>query len=129
MDATVVGMLIGGFFRLAPEGLKYVDRHLDRRHELSMQDKAIEFAKVNEHRPDMMPELRIDMGELTRSVDKQFKAEGKWSPYVRPAVTYGLMVLYTVPLLMQWRVYSTEADLPLLAGVLNFWFLDRAMKR
>lgn len=129
MDATVIGMLIGGLFRLAPEGMKYFDRHLDRRHELSMQDKQIEFAKINEHRPEMMPELRIDMDMLSRSVDKQFKLEGKWSPYVRPFVTYALLAIYVVPLALQWRSYSEQADLPMLAGILNFWFMDRVVKR
>lgn len=129
MDATVIGMLIGGLFRLAPEGMKYFDRHLDRRHELAMQDKQIEFAKINEHRPDMMPELRIDMDTLARSVNQQMKAESKWSPYVRPVTTYVLLAVYILPLLLQWRSYSEQADLPMLAGVLNFWYLDRMMKK
>ena len=129
MDATVIGMLIGGLFRLAPEGFKYLDKELERRQELSMQKVQLEFTKANEHRPEMMPELRIDMDALSRTVEKQYKQESKWSPYVRPIVTYALLAIYILPLALQWRTYSEQADLPMLAGVLNFWYMDRVIKR
>ena len=46
MIETLLGGLLGGAFRLAPEFLKWLDRKGERGHELAMQDKALEFEKV-----------------------------------------------------------------------------------
>jgi hypothetical protein len=43
MIETLLGGLLGGAFRLAPEILKWLDRQGERGHELAMQDKALEF--------------------------------------------------------------------------------------
>ena len=46
MIETLLGGLLGGAFRLAPEILKWFDRRGERGHELAMQDKALEFEKI-----------------------------------------------------------------------------------
>ena len=46
MIETLLGGLLGGAFRLAPEVLKWFDRQGERGHELAMQDKALEFEKL-----------------------------------------------------------------------------------
>ncbi len=46
MIETLLGGLLGGAFRLAPEILKWMDRKGERSHELAMQDKALEFEKL-----------------------------------------------------------------------------------
>ena len=46
MIETLLGGLLGGAFRLAPEILKWMDRNGERSHELAMQDKALEFEKL-----------------------------------------------------------------------------------
>lgn len=46
MIETLLGGLLGGAFRLAPEILKWLDRQGERGHELAMQDKALEFEKL-----------------------------------------------------------------------------------
>lgn len=46
MIETLLGGLLGGAFRLAPELLKWLDRQGERGHELAMQDKALEFEKL-----------------------------------------------------------------------------------
>lgn len=46
MIETLLGGLLGGAFRLAPEILKGLDRQGERGHELAMQDKALEFEKL-----------------------------------------------------------------------------------
>jgi hypothetical protein len=46
MIETLLGGLLGGAFRLAPEFLKWLDRKGERGHELAMQDKALEFEKI-----------------------------------------------------------------------------------
>ena len=48
MIETLLGGLLGGAFRLAPEILKGLDRQGERGHELAMQDKALELAEDKE---------------------------------------------------------------------------------
>ena len=47
MIETLLGGVLGGLFRLTPELLKWLDRTGERRHELAMQDKALEFEKLH----------------------------------------------------------------------------------
>ena len=46
MIETLLGGLLGGAFRLAPEILKWLDRKGERGHELALQEKALEFEKL-----------------------------------------------------------------------------------
>jgi len=46
MIETLLGGLLGGVFRLAPEVLRWFDRKAERDHELAMQDKALDFEKL-----------------------------------------------------------------------------------
>ena len=46
MIETLLGGLLGGAFRLAPEILKWLDRKDERKHELSMFDKQLEADKL-----------------------------------------------------------------------------------
>ena len=46
MIETVLGSLVGGAFRLVPEVLRWFDRKDERKHELKMQDKQLEFQKL-----------------------------------------------------------------------------------
>jgi len=46
MIETLLGGLMGGVFRIAPEILKWMDRKGEREHELKMVNAEMEFAKV-----------------------------------------------------------------------------------
>ena len=155
MIETLLGGLLGGAFRLAPEFLKWLDRNGERSHELSMQDKALEFEKLRGAQR---------MGEIGASADATWntgaiealrdavRGQGEktgvaWadalSSSVRPVITYWFMALYCAAktaafvaavtagagwgaaILHAW----TEADQALWAGVLNFWFLGRVFDR
>jgi hypothetical protein len=155
MIETLLGGLLGGAFRLAPEILKWLDRNGERSHELSMQDKALEFEKLRGAQR---------MGEIGASADAAWntgaiealrdavRGQGEktgvaWadalSSSVRPVITYWFMALYCAAktaafvaaetagagwgaaILHAW----TEADQALWAGVLNFWFLGRVFDR
>ena len=155
MIETLLGGLLGGAFRLAPEILKWMDRNGERSHELSMQDKALEFEKLRGAQR---------MGEIGASADAAWntgaiealrdavRGQGEktgvaWadalSSSVRPMITYWFMALYCAAktaafvaavtagadwgaaILHAW----TEADQALWAGVLNFWFLGRVFDR
>ena len=155
MIETLLGGLLGGAFRLAPELLKWLDRKSERGHELSMQDKALEFEKLrgaqrmNEIGAGADAAWNVGAIETLReAVRTQGEKTGvRWadalSSSVRPVITYWFMALYcaaktaafvaaieggadwSVAILHAW----TEADQALWAGVLNFWFIGRVFDR
>lgn len=155
MIETLLGGLLGGAFRLAPEILKWLDRQGERSHELAMQDKALEFEKLRGAQRMSEIGATADAAWNTGALDalkEAIAAQGqnsgvKWvdglSSSVRPVITYWFMALYCaaksaafasavtvgtgwdVAILHAW----TEADQALWAGVLNFWFLGRVFDR
>lgn len=155
MIETLLGGLLGGAFRLTPEILKWLDRKGERGHELSMQDKALEFEKIRG--AQRMAEIgsQADAAWNTGAIDAlrdavrtQGEKTGVWwadalSSSVRPIITYWLMALYcaakTVAFIAALNAGAgwgsavlaawSEADQALWAGVLNFWFLGRVFDR
>ena len=155
MIETLLGGLLGGAFRLAPEVLKWFDRQGERGHELAMQDKALEFEKLRG--ASRMAELGVAsdgawktgaIEALRDAVRTQGEKTGvAWpdalSSSVRPIITYWLMALYcaakTVAFVAALNADAgwgaavlaawTEADQALWAGVLNFWFLGRVFDK
>jgi hypothetical protein len=155
MIETLLGGLLGGAFRLAPEILKWFDRQGERGHELAMQDKALEFEKLRG--ASRMAELGAAsdgawntgaIEALRDAVRTQGENSGvAWadalSSSVRPIITYWLMALYcaakTVAFVAALNAGAgwgaavlaawTEADQALWAGVLNFWFLGRVFDK
>ena len=155
MIETLLGGLLGGLFRLAPEALKWLDRKGERAHELAMQDKALEFEKVRG--AGRMAEIgaAADASWNTGAIEAlrdAVRAQGeqsgvRWvdamSSSVRPVITYWFMALYCAAKTAafvgaldagaQWilaiQAAWTEADQALWAGVLNFWFLGRVFER
>lgn len=155
MIETLLGGLLGGAFRLAPELLKWLDRKGERGHELTMQDKALKFEKLRG--VQRMSEIGAGadaawnvgaIETLREAVRTQGEKTGvRWadalSSSVRPVITYWFIALYCaaktatvaaaltggagwgVAILYAW----TEADQALWAGVLNFWFLGRVFDR
>ena len=155
MIETILGGLLGGAFRLAPEILKWLDRNGERSHELSMQDKAIEFEKIRGAQRMSEIGASSDAAWNSGAIDafkEAIAAQGRptgvpWadalSSSVRPVITYWLMALYcaakTVAFVAALNAGAgwgaavlaawSEADQALWAGVLNFWFLGRVFDR
>ncbi len=155
MIETLLGGLLGGIFRLAPEVLKWIDRKGERGHELAMQDKALEFEKLRG--AQRMAEIgsAADAAWNTGAIEALKEAVGaqgrissvRWvdalSSSVRPVITYWFMALYcaaktaafvgAVDADVDWiaaiQAAWTDADQALWAGVLNFWFLGRVFER
>ena len=155
MIETLLGGLLGGAFRLAPEFLKWLDRRGERGHELAMQDKALEFEKIRGAQRMTEIGAGADAAWNTGAIEAfkeavagQGRPSGvRWadalSSSVRPVITYWFMALYCAAktaafvaaltagagwgaaILHAW----TEADQALWAGVLNFWFLGRVFDK
>ena len=62
MLETLLGGILGGFLRLVPELLKWLDRAGERKHELCMQDKALEFERLRG--AGRMAELQATLSEI-----------------------------------------------------------------
>lgn len=155
LGGGVLGSLIGGAFRLAPELLKWLDRKNERQHELAMFEKQCELEKVRgaQKMAEIGAErdLAVDTGVMAAfksAIDQQTemaKAAGGFiaglSASVRPVMTYYLLIAYGVAkiavfmLLRQQGVSGAELvakmwtpdDMALLCGVVNYWILDRSL--
>jgi len=106
MIETLLGGLLAGAFRLAPELLKWLDRKGERGHELAMQDKAPEFEKIRG--AQRMAEIGSQadaawntgaIEALRDAVRTQGEKTGVWwadalSSSVRPIITYWPMAWY-----------------------------------
>lgn len=154
MLETLLGGLLGGVFRIVPEFLKLLDAKNERKHELDMQDKALEFQKLQGEQKlsEITAQGQQDwnvgsLDALKSAIKTQVKTGVKWvdalSATVRPVVTYWFMSLYCLTkvaafaLIIQqggdWisavhTIWTTD-DMALFAGIMNFWFLGRVFDK
>lgn len=156
MIETLLGGLMGGLFRTVPEIMKWLDRKDERKHELSMQDKALDFEKLRGSQK--MAEIGAGadaawnvgaIEALKESIASQGEKSGvRWidglSTLMRPLITLQWVVLLypavlvasfvlavqagTAPLSALVAVFG-ESEKALCAGILNFWFLGRVFDR
>lgn len=157
LGGGIIGSLIGGLFRLAPEVLKWLDKKDERSHELAMFDRqctlerergAQKLAEIGAQR-----DMAIDSGVMdafSAAINQQaemVKAAGGWaakaSAAVRPLVTYWVWTLYSAAfitlLVITWQVTRDPAQLvklvltadfmAILGGITNYWFLDRTLAK
>lgn len=156
LGGGVIGSLIGGAFRLAPEVLKWLDRKNERQHELAMFERQVDLEKtrgqIKLDEIGAQRNLAVDSGVLdafNAAINQQTemaKAAGGWavkaSAGVRPIITYWVWALYSAAFLtllwITWQVTRDPAQLvklvltadfmAILGAITNFWFLDRTLK-
>lgn len=150
VGSSILGGLAGGLFRLAPEVIKYFDTKNERAHELAMQDKQLEFAKLQGSQK--LEEARVnfetvDIAALKDVLVAQAQLTGNKfidfiNSFVRPylafstsflyfgvKITFGLSLLqagqdsYTIA-----KALYTPDDQALFWGIVNFYFLDRVIR-
>lgn len=157
LGGGVVGGLIGGLFRLAPEVLKWWDRKYERAHELEMfrQRCALEAQMGSQRLAEIgaQHQAGVDTGVVDvfkAAIDQQsemVKAAGGWaakaSAAVRPIVTYWVWILYSAAFFaLMWITWTVTRDpaqlvklvltadfMALLSGITNYWFLDRTLSK
>lgn len=151
MIETLLGGLLGGLLRLAPEVMTILDKKDERKHELAMFDKQLEAdkqkgAQALAEGAQVQDTARITGGlaALMEGIKGQSQLTGvKWvdavNQTVRPFATYILLFLYVgakcatmyslhhsgiaIPTILQMS-YGPE-DEAMLSGCLNFFFLNR----
>lgn len=158
MIETLLGGLLGGLTRLAPEVLKFIDRKAERQHELDLLSANLESDKAK-----LAGQLAVSSAEtqsqqfsgainaLKESVSAQGQRVGiafidGINALVRPGVTYILFGMWTMIKLVTlvYVIQSNPAladlvkalpdwwkpdDQAMLAAVLNFWFLGRVFDK
>jgi hypothetical protein len=156
LGGGVLGSLLGGAFRLAPEVIKYFDRKDERKHELAMFERQVDLEKVKGQikldEIGAQRELAVDTGVLDAfksAIDQQtemVKAAGGFvaslSASVRPVVTYWVLLLWSfihvwlawnawvlgMPPIEVFKTMITADFAALVSGTINYWFLDRTLK-
>lgn len=153
MIESLLGSLLGGVLRIAPEMLKFFDRKGERAHELALLGAEMEFARVKgeiamRQTEAVMTVAEMDaIGEALKEQGATARAAGKWvaaiSALVRPIVTYWFVALYSAhKVASMWLAYAqsgswqqvfltswNESDMGILSMILTFWFVGRVWER
>ena len=157
LGGGILGGLIGGVFRLAPEVLKFFDKKNERAHELAMFSRQCELEQLRGQQKlaeiGAERDAAVDVGvmdALKSAISQQaemVKSAGGWaaslSASVRPVVTYWVLFIWSfIHVWFAWNawlagmppaeVFKTmmTADFSaLLSGTINYWFLDRTLKQ
>lgn len=151
MLETLLGGLVGGLFRLAPEIMKFFDRKNERAHELAMMDKIMAEEQLRGN-TQLASQQEVTYGKGIDALSEAVKAQGiktsiafvdGLSALVRPIVTYWFMAIYmmvkTTAIVLTYHTTGdwssaintawTKDDMAIFAGILNFWFLSRVFDR
>lgn len=151
---ALIGSLIGGILRMAPEVLSFMDKKNERKHELALGDQQYRVAELQFSTQRNIKELDLEQSQFVSAMEAlkegivaQGKPTGiKWvdaiSSLVRPAITTWVFTLYSFVKLAQLyialKVYETtpEAivsvwtpdDVGMLSAIVMFWFVGRIWK-
>ena len=155
ISGGILGALLGGVFRMAPEILKWMDKKNEREHELSMfkEQSALEKLKGDIKLTEIGAQRNADvdskvLDSLKASIDQQTElvkvAGAGWiaslSASVRPVITYFILVLWAlIHLFLVVKTNGTAVEsfklmmsadfVALVSGTINYWFLDRTLNK
>ena len=156
MIETLVGTLLGGLFRLAPEVLKWFDRANERKHELAMFDKQLEADKLKATAAETLAKIEADRGMGIAEINALIEATKAQATrtgirfvdginaLMRPTITFWwVIVLYTAALVAQYVVLVDGGaghiaailklwgpdEKAIVASIIAFWFVDRSLRK
>lgn len=151
----LIGMLGGGLFRLFPFVVDFFKARSDQAHELAMSTLQLQIDQARAGQAldlaHAQAGIALEQGEMDARL-AAIKSQGQptgvpWvdalSASVRPILTYYWCVgLYGTskvlmaaiawseksPLAAYLQILTTEFDRGVIASILGFWFVDRALK-
>lgn len=157
LGGGIVGSLLGGLFRLAPEVLKFFDKANERKHELAMFQRQCDLEQIRGQQKlaeiGAQRDAAIDVGVMdafNAAINQQAemaKAAGGWaaalSASVRPIVTYLLVGVYlSLQVAMSSYIFANGGSIKdifdfvmtpdfvaLVSGILNYHFLNRTLEK
>lgn len=152
---TLLGGLLGGLLRIAPEFLKWMDRKAEREHERLMLEKNLEADKLRGEQSlaleNAKGQFSLDIAGL-EALKEGIKAQGqmtgnKWADglnqLMRPIIAMQwVVILYPGVIIASMIVVAnaggTAADIikvfgveekAIAAGIINFFFLNRVFAK
>lgn len=157
LGGGVIGSVLGGVFRLAPELLKFLDKKSERAHEAVMFSRQCDLEQMRGQMKlaeiGAQREAAVDVGVMdafNAAINQQaemVKSAGGWaaslSASVRPVMTYYLLVIYgaakTAAMVLAYfhgqaltevlaKSWAPD-DMALLTGVINYWMIDRSLAK
>jgi len=153
LGSGILGSLLGGIFRLAPEVLKFFDKNNERRHELNMFQLQTDLEKQRgefkveeryvDHSVAQLNAIQEAFKEQSETASKSYMWVAALSALVRPMITYILFGLYvlvkcvTINYALQggadWHTVLlaswTVEDFGMLNMILTFWFVGRSIEK
>lgn len=151
----ILGGLLGGVARLAPEVIKFFDRRNERKHELALAEHQLELIRIQHH--TRMDEITAGseaqqavtaLEALREAVRAQAQPTGiRWvdalSASVRPVWTYLVLLAWATVKYVNvfvalrraedWEAVQailwTADDATMLSTLATFWFLDRVIRK
>jgi hypothetical protein len=153
LGSGIIGSLLGGVFRLAPELLKFFDRNNDRKHELKMFTIQTDLEKQRgafkleeryvDHYIGQLEAIQQAFKEQSETASKSYMWVSALSALVRPMVTYTLFGLYVLLKCVtinyalaggaDWHTVLVSAwtveDFGMLNMILTFWFVGRTIEK
>jgi hypothetical protein len=152
----LLGLVVGGVFRLLPEWLKLLGSRREADHEFRMTELQLRIDQARAaqaldlvHAQGTVAAEAAELGNWAEALRAQAVATGvRWvdalSATVRPVLTYWwCLVLYTthkavlVAVGLQQRLalaelaplLLTDFDRSVVASIIGFWFTDRALRK
>lgn len=154
IEASLLGGLLGGVSRVAPELFKFFGAKGERKHELQMLSASVEADKARAAVAMTAADQSIQAAQFTESVSALKEAlQGQATKsgntlldginmMVRPTVTYivfamwvlvKMVALYsamqTMAITQAVPLWWNEADQAMLSAILNFWFMGRVFEK
>lgn len=152
---AILGGLVGGVTRLAPEVLGFFDKKNERKHELAMAEHNLKLAELQNAGKLAITDLEVEgkqfeaaMQAMKAGIEAQGKPTGiKWvdalNASVRPVITYWLFGLYSIAKTAQLSlameagnslkeaalIIWNENDVAMLTAVVTFFFVGRIWDR
>jgi hypothetical protein len=152
---TILSGIFGGLLRLVPEVLKFFDAKNDRKHELDMQDKALQFQKLkgSQKVEEITTQGQADYAKgsldaLVTAIRGQETPSGiklidGFSKIMRPLITFQWVVLLYPAVIVASFILAIQSGVPvseaiknsfgpeekaIVSFIIDFWFVGRVLE-
>lgn len=141
---TLFASLIGFISSIIPEIIKYFKDLNDKKHELNIFDKQIEYNKMGNIKT--LEEIHVSREILEQaSLYTTYKTDIRWvdmlNGTVRPVLAYSFFIMYMAVKYMQYKAITSSAhlieyldiiwnvdDQAIFAGIISFYYGHRTFR-
>lgn len=142
---TLLASIVGFIGSVIPEVIKYFKDINDKRHELAILEKQIEYSRSSGHKS--LEEIYVSRDILEQaSLYSTYKAEISWvdaiNGLVRPVLAYSFFIMYISVKYIQYKAISAYApmieyieviwnvdDQAIFAGIISFYYGQRTFQK